>query len=119
MFLKHYEGLSDAKIIENLNLNIAYQLFSGVVLAEGECIKDLTLLSSWRTKFGIHMDANFFQGILQHHWKGHISDTSFCTMDAFCVEYYITYSTSIKLPWQAMEWLHTRIKLPYQKRRSK
>ncbi|NBA78394.1 DDE transposase, partial [Emticicia sp. ODNR4P] len=49
MFLKHYEGLSDAKIIENLNLNIAYQLFSGVVLAEGECIKDLTLLSSWRT----------------------------------------------------------------------
>jgi hypothetical protein len=77
MFLKHYEGLSDAKIIENLNLNIAYQLFSGVVLAEGECcIKDLTLLSSWRTKFGIHMDANFFQGILQHHWKGHISDTS-------------------------------------------
>jgi hypothetical protein len=64
MFLKHYEGLSDAKIIENLNLNIAYQLFSGVVLAEGECIKDLTLLSSWRTKFGKHMDANFFQGIL-------------------------------------------------------
>ncbi|MGX7688213.1 hypothetical protein ACWA1C_13700 [Flectobacillus roseus] len=57
MFLKHYEGLSDTKIIENLNLNIAHQLFSGVVLAEGECIKDLTLLSSWRTKFGIHMDA--------------------------------------------------------------
>jgi hypothetical protein len=95
--------LSDAKIIENLNLNISYQLFSGLVLAEGECIKDLTLLSSWRTKFGKQMDVNFFQEILQHHWKGHISNQSVCKMDATCIESYITYPTSIKLLWRAMD----------------
>jgi hypothetical protein len=110
MFLKHYEGLSDAKIIENLNFNIAYQLFSGLVLSEGECIKDTTLLSSWRTKFGQHMDVNFFQSILQYHWKGHISDKNVCKMDASCMESYITYPTSIKLLWRAMEWLNSRIK---------
>lgn len=110
MFLKHYEGLSDAKLIENLNLNIGYQLFSGLILQEGESIKDTTLLSSWRTKLGHYMDANFFQSILQHHWKGHISDPNVCKMDASCVESYITYPTSIKLLWRAMEWLNSRIK---------
>jgi transposase, IS5 family len=110
MFLKHYEGLGDAKILENLNLSIAYQLFSGVVLAEGEKIKDTTLLSSWRTKFGQHMDVNFFQSILQHHWKGHISDKGVCKMDASCMESYITYPTSVKLLWRALEWLNTRLR---------
>lgn len=110
MFLKHYEGLGDAKIIENLNFNIAYQLFSGVVLSENECIKAPTLLSSWRTKFGQHMNANFFQSIVQHHWKGHIWDKGVCKMDASCMESYITYPTSIKLLWRAMDWLNIRIK---------
>jgi transposase, IS5 family len=110
MFLKHYEGLSDAKLIENLNFNISYQLFSGLVLSEEDYIKDSTLLSSWRTKLGHHMDVNFFQGILQYHWKGYISDQSICKMDATCLESYITYPTSIKLLWRALEWLNTRIK---------
>jgi transposase, IS5 family len=110
MFLKHYEAHSDAKIIENLNLHIGYQLFSGVVLAEGQVIKDTTLLSSWRSKFGHHMDAYFFQSILQYHWKEYISDKNVCKMDASCMESYLTYPTSIKLLWRALEWLNTRIK---------
>jgi transposase, IS5 family len=110
MFLKHYEAHSDAKIIENLNFHIGYQLFSGLVLGEGQVIKDTTLLSSWRSKFGQHMDVYFFQGILQHHWKQYISDKSACKMDASCMESYITYPTSIKLLWRALSWLNTRIK---------
>jgi hypothetical protein len=61
MFLKHYYQSSDAKVIETFNGSLHYQLFTGLVLSPGEQIKDETLLSSWRSKFGQYMDVELFQ----------------------------------------------------------
>lgn len=91
MFLKHYYQSSDAKVIETFNGSLHYQLFTGLVLSPGEQIKDATLLSSWRSKFGEYMDVEMFQRILQYHWKSHLSATHVNKQDATCVESYITY----------------------------
>lgn len=61
MFLKHYYQSSDAKVIETFNGSLHYQLFTGLVLSPGQQIKDVTLLSSWRSKFGEYMDVVMFQ----------------------------------------------------------
>ncbi|MGM9512476.1 transposase [Larkinella sp. GY13] len=45
LFLKHYENLSDAKLIENLSVNSNYQLFCGLVLQNHEQIRNLSLVS--------------------------------------------------------------------------
>lgn len=109
-FLKHHQGLSDKKLIENLSFNQAYQFFSGVSLSEGQVIKDLTILSRWRTKLGYQMDVDYFQSILQHHWKKYFENASVQKQDATCFESYIAYPTSVKLLWDAIEWLKKRIK---------
>jgi hypothetical protein len=110
MFLKHYYQSSDAKVIETFNGSLHYQLFTGLVLSPGKQIKDETLLSSWRSKFGQYMNVELFQSILQYHWKSHLSNTHVNKQDATCIESYITYPTSIKLLWRATEWVKQRTK---------
>ncbi len=45
MFLKSYTDLSDRKLIEQLNANIDYQLFCGVLLSPGERLVDYKITS--------------------------------------------------------------------------
>ena len=52
MFLKSYTGLSDRKLVEQLNGNIDYQLFCGILLSPGQRLKDYKIISKIRTKLG-------------------------------------------------------------------
>ena len=126
LFLKHYEGLSDAKLLRNLSCNYSYQLFCGILLEEGVGIKDMSLLSTWRSKLGHYMDTSMFQCILQYHWREYFEDKQVCKMDASCIESYISYPTSVKLLWRAAEWVYTtfkslfkRLKMPFPRNRFK
>lgn len=110
LVLKHYEKLSDAKLVENLSVNSNYQLFCGLVLEDHEYIRDLSLVSRWRTKLGAYLDKNQFQACLQHEWRPFLSHPQVHKQDATCYESYITYPTSVKLLWQGCSWVYHQLK---------
>src|ERR1700728_3341496 len=56
MVLKHYLGLSDAKLIERINTDWSLQYFCGIQLKAGEIIRDKELTSWWRGYLGEHLD---------------------------------------------------------------
>lgn len=110
LVLKHYEKLSDAKLVENLSVNTNYQLFCGLLLEAHEHIRDLSLVSRWRTKLGAYLDKNQFQACLQQEWRPYLSHPHVHKQDATCYESYITYPTSVKLLWQGCIWIHHQLK---------
>jgi transposase, IS5 family len=111
LFLKHYEKLSDAKLVENLSVNSNYQLFCGLVLQTHEQIRDLSLVSRWRSKLAHYLDKGLFQSCLQREWKSSIVHPHVHKQDATCYESYITYPTSVKLLWQGCIWAYHQLKL--------
>ncbi len=68
MILKHYSGLSDEKLVEGLNTDWSYQLFCQLELAEGEFIRDKSLVSRVRKQLS-GIDYPQIQQVLQKHWK--------------------------------------------------
>ncbi len=79
MFLKHYPGLSDKKLIECLNSNWQLQYFCGVKIRFTHPIGDKDIVSRWRKYFGIHMDMDKLQDILKQAWKPYLNDTHVIT----------------------------------------
>ncbi|WP_421831047.1 transposase [Larkinella sp.] len=90
LFLKHYENLSDAKLVENLSVNSNYQLFCGLVLQNHEQIRDLSLVSRWRSKLAHYLDKDLFQSCLQREWKPSLSHPHVHKQDATCYEWSAT-----------------------------
>src|SRR5690606_36281372 len=48
MFLKHYTGLSDEKLLDRFNTDWAMQMFCGTLLSDNECIRDNSFVSKVR-----------------------------------------------------------------------
>ncbi len=125
MFLKHYTGLSDEKLLEAFHTNWAMQMFCGVLLADNERIKDNAFVSRIRSYLGAHLDLNLFQSVMINSWKAEIPDKNVLLMDATCYEVYLRIPTDVKLLWEACTWLwekqipalctRNKIKLPRSK----
>ena len=75
MFLKHYTGLSDEKLLERFHTDWAMQLFCGVLLNDNEKIKDTAFISNVRSFLGKHLNLNDMQVTLLKHWKSVIWKT--------------------------------------------
>lgn len=105
MFLKHYTGLSDEKLVERINTDYAFQLFCGIRLSVTEQIKDLSIVSRARCFLAKHLNREAFQSVLAEHWKSDLDHTHMVLMDATCYESYIRYPTDIKLLWECCEWV--------------
>lgn len=104
MFLKHYTGLSDEKLLERFQTDWAMQLFCGVLLEDNEKIKDTAFVSNVRSHLGKHLDLNNMQVTLLKHWKKNdLENTHLTMMDATCFESYIRYPTDVKLLWECSE----------------
>ena len=104
MFLKHYTGLSDEKLLERFHTDWAMQLFCGVLFNDNEKIKDTAFVSNVRSYLGRHLNLNDMQVILLKHWKkGDLENTHLTMMDATCFESYIRYPTDVKLLWECAE----------------
>ncbi|MDR6560587.1 MULTISPECIES: transposase [unclassified Arcicella] len=93
MFLKHYTGLSDEKLLEDFHTNWAMQVFCGVLLTDNERIKDNSFVSRVRSYLGEHLDLNLFQSMMINSWKTEIPDKNVLLMDATCYEVYIRTPT--------------------------
>ena len=104
MFLKHYTGLSDEKLLERFHTDWAMQLFCGVLLQDNERIRDTAFVSRVRKYLSVHLDLNRFQDRMVHHWKTHyITEKHVQLSDATCFESYIRYPTDVKLLWECCE----------------
>ncbi|SFE10065.1 Transposase domain, partial [Thermophagus xiamenensis] len=56
MFLKHYSGCSDKRLIEQFNGNIYYQFFCQTFLEKGEYIKNYKIVSQIRCEISKKLD---------------------------------------------------------------
>ena len=111
MFLKAYTGLSDRKLIEQLNGNIDYQLFCGVLLSPAERLIDFKIVSKIRTQLGKKLNIRSSQKALAKHWKPYLNDTHVMLTDATCYESQLRYPTNVKLLWESVEWNYKELKL--------
>lgn len=105
MFLKHYTGLSDQKLLDRFNTDWALQLFCGTLLADNESIKDNSFVSKVRSYLGQHVDMQAVQKVLISAWKQEIPDKNVLLMDATCYEVHMRFPSDTKILWEACEWI--------------
>ncbi len=110
MFLKHYAGVSDNRLIEQLNGNIEYQFFCGIFLGH-QRITNYKIVSQIRVELSKKLDIEQLQQLLYRYWSPYISNPEQITMDATCYESEIWYPTNVKLLWRAVDWLYGEIKI--------
>lgn len=108
MFLKHYTGLSDTRLIDRFNTDWAFQIFCGVLLGENESIKDNAFVSRIRSYLSKHLSVEQMQQQLLNKWKPLLENTHVMLADATVYESYIRYPTDVKLLWECCQWLWER-----------
>jgi hypothetical protein len=99
--LKSYYRCSDAMLIEQFNGNWQMQLFCGILLKQGEQIKDKDIVGRWRSFLSKKLDMDKLQMSCVQHWRPYMQDTHAGFCDATVYESYIAYPTDAKLLWQA------------------
>jgi hypothetical protein len=109
MFLKHTAGVSDKKLIDQLNANIDYQIFCDLVIPPGARIKNYKIVSEIRCALSKLLDEQRIQKILAEEWRGYCANKDSITCDATCYESYIRYPTDVKLLYEAVRWNYDRL----------
>ena len=105
--LKRYQnGLSDKKVIENLNLCSAHRLFCFMKLPMTEQILDKDLLVRWRQFLGTHLDTEALNRVLLQAWQGEIEHLHVRMSDATVYEVKIAYPQSVVLLYEACNWVY-------------
>jgi hypothetical protein len=105
MFLKHYTGLSDLKLLDRFNTDWAMQMFCGILLDDNEGIKDNSFVSKVRSYLGQHLDMQAVQKVLISSWKKEIPDKNVLLMDATCYEVHMRFPTDAKILWESCQWI--------------
>lgn len=109
MVLKSYTGLSDRKLIEQINGSIYYQLFCGIFIRPGQEIRDTKLVSKIRCELAGELDIDRFQQEIARAWKPLMKDLHVVMSDATCYESHLRFPTNEKLLWESIEWTHDQI----------
>ncbi|SRR5258708_7435331 len=99
--LKSYYRCSDAMLIEHLNGNWQMQMFCGILLKQGEQIKDKDIVGRWRSFLSQKLDIDKLQISCVQHWKLFMEHTHTGFCDATVYESYIEYPTDAKLLWKS------------------
>ena len=110
MFLKHYAGCSDEKLIEHINANIHYQIFCDIIISPLHPIEKYKIVSEIRCELSLKIDVPKLQAVLVENWKPFMANLNSICMDATCYESDIRYPTDIKLIWEAVFWNHKNLK---------
>lgn len=124
LFLKHYSCCSDERLLSQLNGNIHYQLFCGVLINPEAPLKHRQLVSSIRGELAHLLPIEQVQQCLARYWKPQMKATENILTDATCYESEVRYPTDPKLLWESVSWLyeklreahrHLRIRMPRSK----
>lgn len=109
MFLKHYLGLSDSKLIKRVNHDWQLQFFCGLNAKLDHGIKDKDLVGRWRRFFGLHMDMKALQDCLTRCWNKDLDQSHVSLMDATAYESHIAFPTDVKLLWTSVTWVKAQL----------
>ena len=110
MFLKHYAGCSDRKLIQQLNANIDYQLFCDISIPPSARLTNYKMVSEIRCQIAERLDIEALQELLMQHWRPYLSNMESISCDASCYESAIRYPTDVKLLWEAVYWSYAQLK---------
>ena len=111
MFLKHYAGCSDRKLIEQFNANIHYQLFCNTLLPVGQKVSNYKIVSQIRCELSEKLNVKDAQNTLASAWLPHMKELDQILMDATCYESSVRFPTHQKLLWESVSWTHGQLKL--------
>lgn len=109
MFLKHYTGASDKRLIEQLNGNVYYQIFCDLILAPGYHIDNFKIVSQIRCEVANNLNIDELEQVLMKAWKPYISNLDSITCDATCYESSIKFPTDVKLLFDSVVWIYAQI----------
>jgi len=86
MFLKHYVGCSDRKLIEHLNSNMHYQLFCDIVIPVDYSIMNYKIVSQIRCEVASKLKTQKIQQVFAQKCRPYMSELGSICMDATCYE---------------------------------
>jgi len=109
MFLKNYSGLSDMKLIEQINGNIHYQIFCNLILQPGQLLTNFKIVSQIRCELAKLLDIDGCEQVLFNAWKPYMTNLNSITCDATCYETSIKYPTDVKLLFDSVQWIYDQI----------
>jgi len=109
MFLKHYAGCSDRKLIDQFNGNIHYQIFCDTILAPGEFLTNYKIVSQIRCEIAENLVIDDLEKVLIKKWLPYMDNLDSITCDATCYESSIRYPTDVKLLWESVLWTYGQI----------
>lgn len=109
MLLKSYTGLSDRHLIEQLNGNIHFQLFCGILIDPSHPLTNYKIVSAIRQELAEKLDVESLQVVLAKHWRPYLDNLHVCMTDATCYESYMRHPTDLKLLWESVEWLYRHL----------
>lgn len=105
----YFNGISDDKLIEQLNGNWEMQRFCNMRLRGVERIKGGDVVGWWRKYLSQHLNIDEWQQCLATHWQPHLQQTERVLMDATVFEEYITFPTDAKLLWNSCDQVYEMI----------
>jgi len=108
MFLKHYSGCSDHRLIEQLNANVDYQFFCGIHLGYHR-LSNYKIVSQIRCELSFKLNISETEKVLFNHWSKFINNQHCITTDATCYESEVRYPTDQKLLWESVDWMYKQI----------
>lgn len=103
MILKHHAGVSDHKLIEQLNSNIDYQIFCDIRLGFTR-LTNFKIVSQIRVELADLLNINNTEQVLYNYWFRYMSNTNSFTTDATCYESEVRFPTDQKLLWESVDW---------------
>ncbi len=110
MFLKHYCGCSDNKLIEQLNGSVYYQIFCDLLLEPGQHIENYKIVSQIRCEIAGMLNIDLVEEVLMEKWRPYMSNLNGITCDATCYESSIKYPTDVKLLFDSVQWIYEQLK---------
>jgi transposase, IS5 family len=102
----YYNGISDKKLLDKINIHKEVQWFCFCSLGESEVIKDKNLLWRWREFIGRYLAVDSLNVVQIMAWKESLEHPHFRMTDATAYEVKIAYPTDVKLLWSACEWVY-------------
>lgn len=114
MFLKHYSGCSDKRLIEQLNSNVHYQLFCDLLLSPGDYLPNYKIVSEIRVELANTLSIDKLEQVLCTHWLPYMDNKSFMLVDATCYESHLRYPTNVKLLWESVYWANKQMESLYK-----
>jgi len=109
MFLKHYGGCSDKRLIEQLNSNIDYQFFCDIHLGHHR-LTNYKIVSQIRCELALVLNIEKVEKVLFNYWSPHIKEQQCIFTDATCYESEVRFPTDQKLLWESVDWSYRQLK---------